>query len=87
MADLSEINPHLALWQSETAVDSSERAWLRWIAKVERPVGHDMDGDEAVDGYSLDFAYDVFSWGDYTPEEYIAEFYKGVGAPNKPEAA
>lgn len=71
-ADLWEINPHLALWQSESYVSPSERAWERWVKKVERALGHTIDGDQDRDGYSLDFACDFFDNGG-TVEEYVAE--------------
>jgi hypothetical protein len=78
--DLSEINPHLALWQSENYVSPGERAWLAWVAKAEKLLGHDLDGDnsEAAKvagtscGYSLDEAHDAFADG-VTVEEYAAE--------------
>lgn len=49
----------------EMAVDtSSDRTWYRWIASAEKALGiADLDGDEAVDGYSLDSAYEAFEAG------------------------
>ena len=34
---------HLEVWQAETAVSASERAWMTWIDKVEALVGHSAD--------------------------------------------
>lgn len=55
--DIRETNPHAALWASENYVSPSEKAWLAWVKKVERLLGHDLDGHQDRDGYSLDFAY------------------------------
>jgi hypothetical protein len=38
----------------------------KWVARVEKILGHDLDGDQKRDGYSLDFA--------------LIEFEKGVSA-------
>lgn len=46
-----------------------DRLWMRWINRVEQIVGHDMDGDQEADGYSLDFAYDAWRAGQ-TPDTY-----------------
>lgn len=35
----------------------------RWLARVERLVGHSLDGDQEKDGYSLDFCVDMFKAG------------------------
>lgn len=67
MKDLSEINPHLGLWQSENHVSASERAWDAWLVKVENALGVDPSGktDETRDvfSYSVDFALDAFNEG------------------------
>lgn len=67
-----ECNPHLALWASENHVSPRERAWEAWVAKVEKLLGHDLDGNQERDGYSLGFAHDHF-WAGDTPEQYVAE--------------
>jgi hypothetical protein len=59
----------LALWASESYVSDSEREWLRWVAKVEKLIGHDLDGDQDRDGYSLDYAYGCWEAGD-PPEQH-----------------
>lgn len=70
--DLDEINPHLALWRSETYVNQGEKAWEAWVKKVERLLGHSLDGNQKTDGYSLDFAYEAFLEGD-TPADHVVE--------------
>lgn len=44
--------------------------WDAWIKHARQLVGHDLDGDQAVDGYSLDGAHDAFERGE-TVHEYI----------------
>lgn len=34
-----------------------------WLDDVERLVGHDLDGDQSKDGYSLDGCVDMFDAG------------------------
>jgi hypothetical protein len=41
-----------------------------WVEKVEKVVGHDLDGDKDEDGYSLDDAFDCYEKG-ISPEYYI----------------
>jgi hypothetical protein len=41
----------------------------RWAARVEKIVGHDLDGDQTEDGYSLDGASDAFDAG-MSPAQY-----------------
>jgi hypothetical protein len=66
-----QIDPHLALWQSETYVSPQEQGWYRWIRKLESVFGH-YDGTQEIDGYSLDNFYDMWEAG-YTVERAIAE--------------
>lgn len=54
---------HMATEAAGLAGDRSERAWLAWAAKVEARLGHDLDGDQEIDGYSIDFALDAFRAG------------------------
>lgn len=72
LQDLSTINPHLALWQSENYVSPVERAWEIWLRKVETLVAHNLDGNQYRDGYSLDWAYAAFEAGQ-TPVWYAVE--------------
>lgn len=68
----SEINPHLALAASESYESPAERAWYAWVRKVERLLGHDLDGHQVRDGYSLDFAYSAWEAGEKA-EAYVDE--------------
>lgn len=53
-------------------------AWDRWIAKAEKLIGHDLDGNDSeaakadgtAVGYSLDEAHDKFRAG-VTPQAYV----------------
>lgn len=54
--------------------DASERHWLCWLEDAEEISGlEDLDGDQSVDGYSLDFAFDAFRAG-VSPGDYVASF-------------
>ena len=64
---------HIELWQSETHVSKSERAWLKYIKAVEVKLGHDLDGDQDVDGYSIDTCHDFFCDG-ADVEQAVSEF-------------
>ncbi len=71
-ADLSEINPHLGLWASENHVSASDREWARFVRRAEKLLGHSIDGNQATDGYCLDFAHDYFANMD-SVEDYVAD--------------
>lgn len=71
MCDIDEINPHLGLAISESYISTGERAWLAWAAKAEKLLGHDLDGNEDRDGYSMDGAYGSFEAG-VTAKAYVA---------------
>lgn len=45
--------------------------WEQWAEKVERLLGHSLDGDQKTDGYSIDFAYKEWQ-AHRTPEQYVA---------------
>lgn len=79
---LSDINPHLALWQSENYESPGEKAWYRWIKKAERLCGHDLDGNEARDGYSMDGSYAAFEVN-VSPEDYAKEVADARAALSK----
>ena len=72
MLDFDEINPHRALWQSETHVSTEERRWERFCRQLEAKLGHGLDGDQTVDGYSLDYLFGLFEHG-YTVAEAATE--------------
>lgn len=69
--DISE-HPHFALLQSESYVSPREREWERWVKRVEKLLGHDLDGNQQRDGYSLDYAHDAFEVG-VTAADYADE--------------
>lgn len=71
IAGLAEINPHMALGLSESADAHGDLAWLRWCAVVEKLLGHDLDGDEQKNGYSIDYACEFWASGG-TPADYAA---------------
>lgn len=56
----------------ESYVPPSEKIWLKWVNKVEKLLGHSLDGNQDEEGYSLDFAYDEHMNG-LSPEQYVAE--------------
>jgi hypothetical protein len=51
-------------------------AWEKWCAKVEKIIGHDLDGNQESDGYSLDFALEEFERG-LSPQQYAASIKIG----------
>jgi hypothetical protein len=69
---LWDINPHLALGQSESYSSPGEIAWDRFVSRVERLIGRDLDGDQERDGYSIDCAYAAFEAGE-TADSYALE--------------
>lgn len=71
MYDLTEVNPHLALGFAESAA-CTPTAWERWIDQVDAALGHDSDGDQATDGYSLDAFYVLWNAG-RTPAQAVSE--------------
>lgn len=68
-----DLNDHpMAIFHAgEHYQSDGERRWLRFVKKVERLVGHSLDGSQDVDGYSLDFAHAEFEAGT-TAEAYAA---------------
>lgn len=74
MPDLSEINPHLALWQSETHVSADEKRTEAIMDEVAKRLGlRDLDGTTDVDGYSIDQAVDMITAG-ADADDLVAEF-------------
>ena len=47
--------------------------WLAWVSRVETILGHDLDGDQESDGYSIDRAHDFYADG-LTSGEAATEF-------------
>jgi hypothetical protein len=66
-----EVNPHIALGRSESAA-VMENEHERDLYKIERILGHSLDGDGAIDGYSLDGASDMLLDG-LSVEEVVEE--------------
>lgn len=66
-------DPHLDIALSESAAANVSTPWDQWIARLtkllEPHIGRDhdgkpsLDGDEAVDGYSLDTCHDLYRAG------------------------
>lgn len=65
---------HLALGLAESAA-CEPTDWERWVDAVEALLGHDADGDQTIDGYSLDGFYTAWKSGT-TPEQALAETAK-----------
>lgn len=63
MYDDPNDHPFAAFMAGEAYESPEERRWLAWCAKVERVLCHDLDGNEALDGYSMDGAYAAFEAG------------------------
>jgi hypothetical protein len=59
---------HLEFAASESAA-LLPTAWEKWIEKAEKLAGHHLDGDQSVDGYSLDGAFEAWKGG-LSPEVY-----------------
>ena len=64
---------HIELWQLENYVSPQERSWLAYIGEVEGHLGHDLDGDQDEDGYSIDRCHDFFCDG-ADVEQAVCEF-------------
>lgn len=63
---------HLEFAARESYVSPEDHRWETWIKHCEVLLGHDLDGDQKRDGYSMDFAHDAFLALE-TPEQYVAE--------------
>ena len=56
----------------ESGHSASDRAWSKWVVRAERLLGvTSLDGDQDVDGYSLDAAYVAFE-KHWTPDAYVS---------------
>lgn len=53
---------HAATWTTESAA-SAPTSWETWAVALEQRLGHDLDGDQDTDGYSLDFSFEMFTAG------------------------
>lgn len=77
-SDLEDMNEFMTFRRSE-ADALKPTAFEIWADKVEKILGHDLDGDQDQDGYSLDFASDAFDRGE-SPEHYVAKVREAKGA-------
>lgn len=65
-------HPFAVFMAGESYVSPGEQAWLAWVKKVEKLLGHDLDGNQDSDGYSLGFAYAAWEAGE-SAAAYVAE--------------
>jgi hypothetical protein len=66
---------HLEFTASESAaLEPSD--WENWAFEVEAILGHTLDGDQTLDGYSQDYASDAWEAGK-TPEEHAETVRNG----------
>lgn len=56
------MNDHADRYAAETAA-LVPTAWERWIDRVEELLGHTVDGDVNLDGFSVDTFADMFAAG------------------------
>lgn len=61
---------HIETYKAESHVSKLETEWLNWATRVESILGHSLDGDLGVDGYSMDRAYSTFLLG-VTDRDYV----------------
>lgn len=61
---------HFELGRSEGLAARMNTA-ERWLSRVERILGHSLDGNQERDGYSFDFALEAYHAGQ-TAEAYAA---------------
>ena len=77
---INEVNPHLALWQSENYVSPRERQWDRFHDAVAAALQiADLDGEQDDDGYSIDMAYDMFA-ANLSADEAVEQFRAEIDA-------
>lgn len=63
---------HLEVFEAERLSEgTTECPWHQFCAAVEYYTGVDLDGDEGIDGYSLDSAFAAYRAG-MTPELYVS---------------
>ena len=60
---------HLEFAASESAA-LEDTKWDQWIDRLEKRVGHDLDGDQDEDGYSLDDCVEMFEAGKTVSEAF-----------------
>lgn len=54
----------------------------RWLSRLEKLLGFDLDGDHETDGFSIDGSYDLFKEGKtiHQAAEIIKQSIKNTGA-------
>jgi hypothetical protein len=68
---------HIELGLLESAA-LAKNPFETWCEKVEKILGHDLDGDIVSDGYALDDAFDWYEGGDW-PETYAERVLIATG--------
>jgi len=69
---MDDLNDHpFAVHMATESAGLKKDDWEYWAEKAEALAGHDLDGNQETDGYSIDFAYDAYKAGQ-TPEDYVA---------------
>lgn len=64
-----DMDDHMLVWYWETYNPDSQ--WDTWFLRVQRLAGHDLDGNQDTDGYSMDTTFDMYREG-LTPVEAYA---------------
>ena len=57
------MDSHLELGFQESAAATIPSDWEKWAVRLEKLLGHDLDGDQEADGYSIDGCHDMFRAG------------------------
>ncbi len=71
----TELEMMTAFHRHELMLDTraEDQRWERWTKDVETRLGHDLDGDQETEGYSIDHAFAFYTDG-LTGEEAAREF-------------
>jgi hypothetical protein len=72
---MSSGEDHKVIWEAENMHPQSEKLWLAWIDRVEDLMGHDSDGDQAEDGYSLDWFHDMYKSGMSAEQAAVTRYF------------
>jgi hypothetical protein len=65
---------HLEFAAAESAA-LAPTEWEHWIDAAERLAGHHLDGDQAEDGYSYDWAHMAYKGG-FSPAIYVSSIQR-----------
>jgi hypothetical protein len=66
------MSDHLAIREAENVVSDREPSWYAFHDAATKLMGHDIDGDQAEDGYSLDGFYKLWERG-LTPDQAVQQ--------------